>query len=65
MSNNTNQGSQTGPSAKERLAGALALFFQSISGSSDREMAGVAFELEQPVLKLVQQGTGRTHKRPR
>lgn len=36
-----------------RLADALAVFFRSLSGSSDRELAGAAFKLEDKVLDLV------------
>lgn len=44
MANNTPQ---------DRLAAALAAFFRSLSGSSDRELAGAAFKLEDKVLTLV------------
>lgn len=38
---------------QDRLAAALAVFFRSLSGSSDRELAGAAFKLEDKVLTLV------------
>lgn len=37
----------------ERVATALAAFFRSLSASSDRELAGAAFKLEDKVLTLV------------
>jgi len=37
----------------QKLADALGAFFRSLSGSSDRELAGAAFKLEPKVLALV------------
>lgn len=47
-----------------RLADALAAFFRSLSGSSDRELAGAAFNLEPKVLDLVRNAEPKP-KKPR
>lgn len=48
-----------------RLADALAAFFRSLSGSSDRELAGAAFKLEDKVLDLVRSDAKPKGKTPR
>lgn len=49
---------------QDRLATAVAAFFRSLSGSSDRQMAGVAFELEKPVLELIRRPKTKTKTSP-
>lgn len=48
----------------ERVAAALAAFFRSLSASSDRELAGAAFQLEPKVLDLVRNKTPKPKKAP-
>ena len=48
----------------DRLAAALAVFFRSLSGSSDRELAGAAFALEPKVLDLVRSKPETRPQRP-
>lgn len=45
--------SKSTPSPKDRLADTLAAFFRSISGSSDRELANEAIQMEPKVLEFV------------
>jgi hypothetical protein len=49
---------------QDRLAVALAAFFRSLSGSSDRELAGAAFKLEDKVLNLVRSDAKQPRSKP-